>query len=43
MERRDPEELMETLQQAVHEETALRLAENLSRAAMFRLSELKTI
>jgi penicillin-binding protein 2 len=40
---RDPEELLETLQQAVHEETALRLAENLPRAAMFRLSELKTI
>jgi len=40
---RDPDELLETLQQAVHEETALRLAENLPRAAMFRLSELKTI
>lgn len=40
---RDPEELLETLQQAVHEETAVRLAENLPTAAMFRLSELKTV
>ncbi|MBI5239558.1 MAG: penicillin-binding protein 2 [Elusimicrobia bacterium] len=40
---RDRGELLETLQQAVKEEAALRLAENLPRAAMFRLSELKTI
>ena len=40
---RDRGELLETLQQAVKEESALRLAENLPRAAMFRLSELKTI
>ena len=39
----DAEELFETLQQAVREETALRLAENLPSRAMFRLSELKTI
>ncbi|MDD5628648.1 MAG: penicillin-binding protein 2 [Elusimicrobia bacterium] len=40
---RDRDDLLETLQQAVHEETALRLAENLPRTAMFRLSELKAI
>jgi penicillin-binding protein 2 len=40
---RDRGDLLETLQQAVKEESALRLAENLPRGAMFRLSELKTI
>jgi penicillin-binding protein 2 len=40
---RDRGDLRETLKQAVKEESALRLAENLPRAAMFRLSELKTI
>jgi penicillin-binding protein 2 len=39
----DPEELHERLQQAVREETAIRLAENLPQRTMFRLSELKTI
>ncbi len=41
--KREPAELLETLQQAVHEETALSLAENLPVQVMFRLSELKTI
>ncbi|OGR88835.1 MAG: penicillin-binding protein 2 [Elusimicrobia bacterium RIFCSPHIGHO2_02_FULL_57_9] len=35
--------LLETLQQAVSEKTAIRLAENLPSRTMFRLSELKTI
>lgn len=35
--------LLETLQQAVREESAIRLAENLPPQTMFRLSELKTI
>lgn len=39
----DPETLLETLQQAVNEKTAIRLAENLPPRTMFRLSELKTI
>ncbi len=36
-------ELLESLQQAVHEESPLRLAENLPLEAMFRLSELKSV
>lgn len=40
---KDPGELEETLQQALREGTALRLAENLPPQTMFRLSELKTI
>lgn len=39
----DPEALLETLQQSVRDQTALRLAENLPTQTMFRLSELKTI
>ena len=39
----DPEDLLETLDQAVREESAIRLAENLPTQTMFRLSELKTI
>ena len=39
----DPAELLETLQQALREETAVRLAENLPTRTMFQLSELKTI
>ncbi len=39
----DPDKLLDTLEQAVHEETGLRLAENLPPQTMFRLSELKTI
>lgn len=40
---RDPEALLESLEQAVREESAVRLAENLPTQTMFRLSELKTI
>jgi len=40
---RDPETLLESLEQAVREESAVRLAENLPTQTMFRLSELKTI
>jgi len=40
---RDPEGLLESLEQAVREESAIRLAENLPTQTMFRLSELKTI
>ena len=40
---RDPDELLEALDQAVREESAIRLAENLPTQTMFRLSELKTI
>lgn len=40
---RDPIELQETLQTAVREESAVRLAENLPTRTMFQLSELKTI
>lgn len=40
---RNPGDLEETLQQALREGTALRLAENLPPQTMFRLSELKTI
>lgn len=39
----DPEELHERLQEAVREESAVRLAENLPTPTMFRLSELKTV
>ena len=39
----EPEELLESLQQAVREESPLRLAENLPLETMFRLSELKTV
>ncbi|MDD5655786.1 MAG: penicillin-binding protein 2 [Elusimicrobia bacterium] len=39
----EPQDVLDTLQQAVREETALRLAENLPPRTMFRLSELKTI
>lgn len=38
-----PADLLETLQEAARQETAVRLSENLSQQAMFRLSELKTI
>jgi penicillin-binding protein 2 len=41
--RQKPEELLETLEQAVREQTAIRLGENLPPHAMYRLSELKTI
>ena len=40
---RDAAELRDDLERAVREESAIRLAENLPTAAMFRLSELKTI
>ncbi|MBI4059843.1 MAG: penicillin-binding protein 2 [Elusimicrobia bacterium] len=40
---RDSGELIETLEQAVRMESAIRLAENLPTQTMFRLSELKTI
>jgi penicillin-binding protein 2 len=40
---RDPDELLDTLQQAVRDESAVRLAENLPQTTMFQLSELKTI
>ncbi len=39
----DGDALLETLEQAVREEAAIRLAENLPPQTMFRLSELKTI
>jgi len=41
--KQEPEDLQETLQQAVREQSALRLAENLPMQTMFRLKELKTI
>ncbi|MDE2236885.1 MAG: hypothetical protein KGK30_03260, partial [Elusimicrobia bacterium] len=41
--KQDPRGLYAKLQQAVRQETAVRLAENLPRATMFRLSELKSI
>lgn len=41
--KQDPEKILELLQEAVREETAVRLAENLPPQTMFRLSELKTI
>jgi len=40
---RDTAQLLETLQQAVREESAVRLAENLPTKTMFQLSGLKTI
>ena len=40
---RDSAELLETLELAVREESAVRLAENLPTKTMFQLSELKTI
>ncbi len=40
---RDPDDLFDALEQAVREESAVRLAENLPTQTMFRLSELKTI
>lgn len=40
---KDPDDLQESLEQAVREESAVRLAENLPTQTMFRLSELKTI
>jgi penicillin-binding protein 2 len=39
----DSDELLERLQEAVREESAVRLAENLPTPTMFRLSELKTV
>ncbi len=39
----DPDKILDLLQEAVREETAVRLAENLPPQTMFRLSELKTI
>ncbi|MDX6768693.1 MAG: penicillin-binding protein 2 [Elusimicrobiota bacterium] len=39
----DSAELLERLQEAVREESAVRLAENLPTPTMFRLSELKTV
>ena len=39
----EPGELLESLQQAVREESPLRLAENLPLETMFRLSEIKTV
>lgn len=41
--KKDPDGLLETLQEAGRAESALRLAENLPPKAMFRLSELKTV
>ena len=40
---RDPDDLLESLDQAVLEASAIRLAENLPTRTMFRLSELKTL
>jgi penicillin-binding protein 2 len=40
---RDPDELLETLQQAERDEAAVRLAENLPQVTAFQLWELKTI
>lgn len=40
---RDPQDLLETLEQADREESAVRLAENLPRATMFQLRELQTL
>lgn len=41
--KQDPDDLFERLQQAVREEVAIRIAENLPQQTMFRLSELKTL
>jgi penicillin-binding protein 2 len=40
---RDPQDLLETLEEAEREQSAARLAENLPAATMFQLSELKTL
>lgn len=40
---RDPQELLETLEQAEKEQSAVRLAENLPTATFFQLEELKTL
>ncbi|OYV24971.1 MAG: hypothetical protein B7X08_07510 [Acidocella sp. 20-63-7] len=40
---RDPQELLETLEEAEREQSAARLAENLPTTTMFQLSELKTL
>ena len=40
---RDPQDLLETLDEAEREQSAARLAENLPTATMFQLSELKTL
>ncbi|MFI5347454.1 MAG: penicillin-binding protein 2 [Elusimicrobiota bacterium] len=40
---RDPQDLLETLEQAEREQSVARLAENLPTATMFQLSELKTL
>ena len=40
---RDPQDLLETLDQAEREQTSARLAENLPTPTMFQLSELKTL
>lgn len=40
---RDPQELLETLEQADRDESAVRLAENLPRTTMFQLRELQTL
>ncbi|MBI2362605.1 MAG: penicillin-binding protein 2 [Elusimicrobia bacterium] len=40
---RDRDELLELLREAVHEESAIHLAENLPLKTMFKLSELKTL
>jgi penicillin-binding protein 2 len=40
---RDPQDLLETLEEAERDQSAARLAENLPTATMFQLSELKTL
>ena len=40
---RDPQELLETLEEAERDQSAARLAENLPSTTMFQLSELKTL
>lgn len=40
---KDPQDILDSLEQAVHDESVVRLAENLPQSAMFQLSELKTI
>ena len=40
---RDPQDLLETLEEAEREQSAARLAENLPTSTMFQLSELKTL
>ena len=41
--RRDPKDLLEALEKAEREQSVVRLAENLPKATMFQLSELKTL